>query len=1374
MNVAALAYVPVYTQKVVGDTNLDPVSAQSGLATGTISANAQAVLDAMPGGAKTFVGAYVCKADDTWYAVYSVEVDATDNSTRYVATTPDQAGMIALDAEDKLVVRYTEVPGSGNVSFVYYQNGEAIEPSANNFPLSPANNLTDGKYDTDVDLKIWLPRRIGYDYITVTSVTAKDSQDNAITVGGGSDNLFTISKENLPASGDIVVQVNMARNLETYHVTFSGANSIWNMSSDHSYQRGDGSTQTYVSCDRSEAERIFTYQANDSSTISFTMQAFLQWAGNSWNGKKLNKISVSFNGGGEETLILPSPTTGSSASTVIAGGQYVATVTCTQEGDTRGNQYAVGDPSYYVAITAQNGAAAHGDCSISTNYKDVDDAYEIWALELYGIQNSTITNGQISNDGGSFNPWDNEFYLTPNGKGFWNRNNNAPTTIYATIAEGFPKEVGPANDPNYYVALNINGTEYHLPNDGSAVVGCSYSISGTQIVINLPANFYVDGKVADDVRIIIKALKKNVRVKYDLTGGAWADSQNHDQDVKLTLDGYGFNLASDVPVREGYVFTGWKLDNTGESYRASAVYTTNESQLSNRPREGDSYVYTFHAQWVEKDQEYTAPYAIHVRALDKNGNEVTLPLSSWTESGIFNKTIRISESRVLTKVGLTGGDYIAHSGNQMTMVLNDKSDTFELLYLEKINPQVTVTKDATVTTAKRGDTVTYTIKVQNTGDVAINPANTPNGIVVTDPLPGAVVKSGNGYEVVDGAAKITSLAVDAEVNITVEYQIPSGIKAGELTNTATASGTYRDTRESDGTEYSLSSSDDATVEVQKELKIDPLADVTYNGTDQEPGQEAKLTVRDLDTDTVLTLGVDFEIASHTGETTDVTADGVTIKVVGKEGTPYAGKEATITYKINPKPITVTANSAEKLYDGNALTDGGYTVTDADGKPAGFEERDGADISVTGSQTLVGSSSNVPAVTFSEGKASNYDVTLIDGTLTVTDQDGDGNHPDDELVVSKTDGAANDGKKYEVGEQVEFTIEVKNIYDRAMHITLEELAGVSLDKAYFENVAAGATITATATYTITQADVTAGSFVNTVKAFFTDPNPDPQNPVNPDPYEAEDEVDVEELDTTLEVQKTVTSQGEIIVGDIITYTITVTNKGNVDYTNVVVTDQLSGAKIASVETKSGYTIDKIKETVTIATLAVGESAVIKVEYVATKADGKAGKVENIASAAADPIPDPDEPGEDRTPGDDSNKVIVPVTDVFDLTVIKAWRGDSSATRPKTVTIQLTKDNVEVMKVVLSDSNQWTYSFLNLPDNGKYKIAEENVPNGYSVSYSEKGGVVTVTNAKIHTPGGDKPLQTGQLNWPIPVLSFLGVAMCTGGAVLTLGKKKKDEE
>ena len=325
-------------------------------------------------------------------------------------------------------------------------------------------------------------------------------------------------------------------------------------------------------------------------------------------------------------------------------------------------------------------------------------------------------------------------------------------------------------------------------------------------------------------------------------------------------------------------------------------------------------------------------------------------------------------------------------------------------------------------------------------------------------------------------------------------------------------------------------------------------------------------------------------------------------------------------EITPAPVTLQAPIASKTYDGEPLKAEDYVHSYVEG--VNFAD-DFAAVILTGSQTLVGSSSSlITGVIPNEGKKlTNYNFTFVPGTLTVTDGTGEEEKPvDPAKVITKTHTPKDMG--YNLGETVTFTVSVKNIYNTPKTITLTEKENVKFSNGesviVFNDVPAGETVTAEATYTITSADILAGVFHNTVTADFTGGGS----------WTAEDTVTTAELDTTLNVTKIsdVPEGQKAALGQKITYTIKVQNAGNVPYTNVKVEDPLTGL------------------TETIETLAVGETRTFTTEYVVTEADVLEGHVLNTATAKGDEIKDPksDEPKEPNGGDEVEIKTFAPIT------------------------------------------------------------------------------------------------------------------------------------
>ena len=91
-----------------------------------------------------------------------------------------------------------------------------------------------------------------------------------------------------------------------------------------------------------------------------------------------------------------------------------------------------------------------------------------------------------------------------------------------------------------------------------------------------------------------------------------------------------------------------------------------------------------------------------------------------------------------------------------------------------------------------------------------------------------------------------------------------------------------------------------------------------------------------------------------------------------------------TMTIKKRLLILTSESAEKVYDGTALTKDQVTVSGD-----GFADGEGAVFNVTGSQLLTGSSENAFTCTFKENtKRDNYEVRTVNGLLTVTGRSQD--------------------------------------------------------------------------------------------------------------------------------------------------------------------------------------------------------------------------------------------------------------------------------------------------------------------------------------------------------------------------------------------------
>ena len=185
-----------------------------------------------------------------------------------------------------------------------------------------------------------------------------------------------------------------------------------------------------------------------------------------------------------------------------------------------------------------------------------------------------------------------------------------------------------------------------------------------------------------------------------------------------------------------------------------------------------------------------------------------------------------------------------------------------------------------------------------------------------------------------------------------------------------------------------------TSEDHKSLTINPrsiskvtasVTTVTYNGSQQTA------TVSISDAGGNLTSN-DYTISGNTG----TNAKDYTITITGRNN--YTDTK-TITWTIKKRPVTITADSASKTYDGTALTKNSVTASAQDNtKNIGMISSHHVHTwTVSGSQTTAGSSYNtVTAATIYNGASSthggsgdttnvtsNYDISYAKGTLKVT-------------------------------------------------------------------------------------------------------------------------------------------------------------------------------------------------------------------------------------------------------------------------------------------------------------------------------------------------------------------------------------------------------
>ncbi|MBO1738489.1 DUF11 domain-containing protein [Leifsonia sp. TF02-11] len=558
-----------------------------------------------------------------------------------------------------------------------------------------------------------------------------------------------------------------------------------------------------------------------------------------------------------------------------------------------------------------------------------------------------------------------------------------------------------------------------------------------------------------------------------------------------------------------------------------------------------------------------------------------------------------------------------------------------------------------------GDTVDYTFTVTNTGTAVLT------GVTIVDPLPGLSPLTFTW----PGASG--TLTPGQTATATATYVLTQAdVDAGSVVNTATATG-------ADPGGATVTGDDTATVAVPQSpaISLVKTGDLAAGATGAV-GDTIDYTFTATNTGNVTLTGVTI---------TDPLAglSALTFSWPGTPGTLTPGQSATATATYALTQADVDAGSVVNTATATGADPGGATVTGDDtatvqvpqtpaidlvksgGLAAGATGAPGDVVDYTFSTTNIGNVTltgvtitdplpGLSGLTFSwpgtpgtlaPGQSvtavATYTLTAADvnagavvntATATGTDPGGDPVTGDDTTTVSitpapgialvKTGGLAA-GAPGAVGETVNYTFTATNTGNVTLTgVTIADpMPGLSPLTFTWPGtpgtLLSGQAVSATAAYTLTQADVDAGSVLNTATATGTDPGGDPVT--------GDDTVTVQVPQTpgiTLLKTGALAAGATGAVGDLVDYTFTATNTGNVTLTGVTITDPLPGLSALTFAWPG-----------TPGTLTPGQSVSATARYALTQADTTAGSVVNTATATAT------DPGGDPVTGDDTTTVPV---------------------------------------------------------------------------------------------------------------------------------------
>ena len=142
----------------------------------------------------------------------------------------------------------------------------------------------------------------------------------------------------------------------------------------------------------------------------------------------------------------------------------------------------------------------------------------------------------------------------------------------------------------------------------------------------------------------------------------------------------------------------------------------------------------------------------------------------------------------------------------------------------------------------------------------------------------------------------------------------------------------------------------------------------------------------------------------------------------------------------------------------------------------------------------------------------------------------------------------------------------------------------------------------------------------------------------------------------------------------------------------------------------------------------------------------------------------------------SKILLPVPpeEQLQLKVLKLWKGDEGRTdRPQSIEVEIFRDGAVYQTVILSQDNNWSYRWTAPADGASWKVAEKNVPTGYTMTVEQRETTFVITNTRPDTPPPSPP-QTGDT---VSLLLYT-VILYISGAMLILfgiaGKRNCHEE
>ena len=685
---------------------------------------------------------------------------------------------------------------------------------------------------------------------------------------------------------------------------------------------------------------------------------------------------------------------------------------------------------------------------------------------------------------------------------------------------------------------------------------------------------------------------------------------------------------------------------------SKTLYTYVDADTSSSITEGDTLWYRTYATNNGNVTLYNA-FISDPQAIFSNCEAITQPFTLVPDQTEFCRF-----AHVVTAQNITDGIFINTATVTATVasgqVVKDSDTTSTLTPFEpslELVKQLSSNADEDATsTVSLNDTLMYSFTVTNDGD------STLTNVTLTDTLPNLSALSCS-------VSLPTTLNQAESFACTATYQVTqTDVDAGVVNNTAVVTGTST-TFGAVLTDQSL-----ATVPIPRTPAID-LTKTMINNADEDGSNTVTkadtLTYRFVSQNIGNVTLSNVTVSDPMSGLSALSCS----PALGSSLTPNASMTCTATYTVQqadidngliineaattgsaPDGATVTDNdketveaeqdpgiSLDKSYTSNEDEDGSGTVNLNDTLNFAFSAENIGNTTLTNvtiTDTLMGVSGLAcsPAM-----PATLLPSETIDCTASYTVQQSDidfgkvvnkaiaygtdpnGGIEDDEDVVGVTtpqnpsltlDKTRIGSGDVALNEIVTYQLVATNDGDVTLTnaIISETLAGVSplsCTPTMPTALAPGASITCTATYTVTQTDVNNGTIDNVATVIGTDPL-DNQHVITDDLSVVADQVPSITLDKIWTSGFDADSSGGFSAGDTLTYTFSVQNDGSVTLFSVTVSDPLPDMSAVTCLPAQG------------STLLPGETMSCTASYVVKSADEAAGKVVNTATVAGQDI------------------------------------------------------------------------------------------------------------------------------------------------------------